>query len=540
VPPTGSTPVQVVPGIDNAVGVAVSYEHACAFTSSGDVYCWGSNQDGQSGPLSAPDGTCRRTDITSFDPCQPQATHIDGIEHVIGLALERDSSCALIDDGSVRCWGMTADALTYWVGQFSGATSITSGASGPCAVLADGGLKCSYPKPEFANLNQIRGLALSSGYNPGSTSFSCALGPNGEVSCSGDDSCGQLGDNQGTAANVLPSGMKALVAGDVHACALDAAGQVWCWGENSDGAVGTYPLASFSCRAGTSEPSPLRVEGVPPLVSIGAGGSTTCGFAADETLWCWGTGTSVVGAPLHMPGPWEPGGDACSSAIAYIESQRHQDGTNCTLDSDCVAVPLDVSCDHTCAYAGVPRKDSQALIATLNQIEAETCSAAADAGCLSPQVTCADEQLRAVCFGGICAIDNPTRTGCTDECACGLQRDTIPIQSDPLCAGYEILIEGSGTCSQCDGIWVYLVIGNEGDSRFDGHVTLSFTPYYSPSAPAPMDLDLSLGPGEATDLIRIDNATPGFVQATVVADGNCYPTQLSSMLNFPDPATTCP
>jgi len=55
-----------------------------------------------------------------------------------------------------------------------------------------------------------------------------------------------------------------------------------------------------------------------------------------------------------------------------------------------------------------------------------------------------------------------------------------------------------------------------------------------------MDLDLSLAPGEISDLIRVDNVTSGAVVATVIADDNCYSFTLSRRLEFPDPATGCP
>jgi hypothetical protein len=542
VPSSFDSALQVVPGVEDAVSVAVSNSHTCAFTSSGDVYCWGANGSGQSGPTSAPNGTCDDQDI-SYDPCQPQPTHIDGIDHVVDLALESGASCALIDDGSVRCWPPDADPLWRWVTQFSGATSITSGATGPCAVLADGGIKCSYAPPTFDNLTQIRGLALSTQYALGEPDFSCALGPNGEVSCSGDDKLGQLGDGDGASASTMSGGMKALVAGDRHACALDANGQAWCWGENTYGAVGTYPLVSFSRAGGTSEPSPRLVEGVPPLVTIGAAGSTTCGFTADDTLWCWGTsgyGILVGGVPVHMPGPWESGGDTCFNALTTIQNAEFTVNGSCTTDADCVAVPLDLSCDHNCDFASVPKTDSQAAITKLDQLESDTCGAANDAGCLSPPVTCPSEPLRAVCIAGSCSIDDPTRTGCTDECACGIQRAAY--SNVASCDGYELTVEGSGSCSQCDGPWVYVVIGNAGTSRFDGHATLSFSTLAGGSldAPPPMDLDLSLGPGELSNAIRVDNASPGGVAATVIAAGDCASTPATAWVTFPTPATSCP
>lgn len=534
VTPSPHSPIQAVPDVDAAIGVAVSSGHACAFTSSGDVYCWGRNSDGQVGPTSAPGGTCLYQNSPD-QPCQPHATHIDGVNRVVELALTSTASCALIDDGTVSCWGSYEQD---WPGQVSGATSITSGSSGLCAVVAGGRLTCSYAPPQFDNLTQIRGLALNNGIVPTPDDFGCALGPNGEVSCSGDDRRGQLGDGMGASMNALPSGMKSLVAGNLHVCALDADGGAWCWGANNDGAAGIYPLASFNC-SGTCEPSPHLVEGVPALVEIGAGGDSTCGFAADETLWCWGmdsSGASLGGMPVQMPGPWESGGTVCSSAIASIQSARSM-LTYCNTDADCVLVPLDVSCDHTCEYASVPGAESDAFVATLNQLESDTCGAARNAGCLSPPVVCPDEQLRAVCINGSCLIDNPERNGCTNECLCSIQRARTPVYFSPPCEAYELEIVGSGTCDTCDGAGTYVVIGNEGGSRFDGHATLSFSPGGATSVPAPMDLDLSLAPGEVTGLIRVQNTSLGSIQATVTADENCHTLTDAITLIFPDPSS---
>jgi len=124
-----------------------------------------------------------------------------------------------------------------------------------CAVLSDGSVRCwggedchengSGPQRETTALQTVSvrdALAVTTGRR-----FSCALSRVGQVWCWGAP---QGGDHDappfcdGIAHPALIAGLSdvtELAAGDNHVCALDRAGGVWCWGDNRFGQLGTGP-----------------------------------------------------------------------------------------------------------------------------------------------------------------------------------------------------------------------------------------------------------------------------------------------------------
>lgn len=94
---TGSTTPSLTPvdvsGISAGIAsVAAGEFHTCALTTGGAVKCWGSGADGRLGNGSTTNST------TPVD--------VSGLETgVQAITLAYRHACALLDDGSVRCWG---------------------------------------------------------------------------------------------------------------------------------------------------------------------------------------------------------------------------------------------------------------------------------------------------------------------------------------------------------------------------------------------------------------------------------------------------
>ena len=109
---TSTTPVQVA-GIAGAVAVSAGWLHACALLGDGTIHCWGQNQFGQLG-----NGT------TSGSTTQVRVSAISAAVAV--TAGWWHHSCALLGDGTVRCWG-----VNEW-GQFGNGT--TTGSSTPVTM----------------------------------------------------------------------------------------------------------------------------------------------------------------------------------------------------------------------------------------------------------------------------------------------------------------------------------------------------------------------------------------------------------------------
>lgn len=88
---SGWTDVAVTPQGPAAIAIAGGGSHSCALLADGTVKCWGSNSHGQLG-----DGT--------YEPRTLPVTVV-GLSGVRQIVADGDSSCAVLADGSVRCWG---------------------------------------------------------------------------------------------------------------------------------------------------------------------------------------------------------------------------------------------------------------------------------------------------------------------------------------------------------------------------------------------------------------------------------------------------
>jgi alpha-tubulin suppressor-like RCC1 family protein len=67
-------------------------EHTCALLQDGTVWCWGLGSSGQLG---------ENATTTRISPIQVQGLGTG----VVGIALGQNHTCAYKDDGSVWCWG---------------------------------------------------------------------------------------------------------------------------------------------------------------------------------------------------------------------------------------------------------------------------------------------------------------------------------------------------------------------------------------------------------------------------------------------------
>lgn len=142
-PDTHYEPV-VVAGLGGpAVTISAAQDHTCALMGSGGVLCWGRNANGVMGNGSP-----------YFDQPTPQpVSHLS--EGVASLAQSSgNQECAILDTGSVKCWGqglygalgngMTDDSSTpvTVVGLRGVASYAGVGGHHACAILQSGGVRC--------------------------------------------------------------------------------------------------------------------------------------------------------------------------------------------------------------------------------------------------------------------------------------------------------------------------------------------------------------------------------------------------------------
>ncbi len=210
------TGVADVTGLSSGVGEITSGSYyTCAVTTSTASLCWGEGGLGQLGAGSTNTGTT--TPIASLDPAGTAP-----LTNMLTIADGFDSTCGVVNDGTVLCWGDNS------AGEL-GTGSVAAGNSFlPVQVVSTSG---------SGTLSNI--LSLGTGEN-----FTCSVNTTGGVVCWGSNSSGQLGYNGTTfydkpvPTQNLSSGAIEITAGYHHACVITTTGTVECWGSNSTGQLG--------------------------------------------------------------------------------------------------------------------------------------------------------------------------------------------------------------------------------------------------------------------------------------------------------------
>lgn len=223
--------------------------HTCA-TSGGQIYCWGSDSNGQLG---------NGNGVTA-DQSNPQLV-VTGSQ-MKQVAAGDLHTCGLADDGRVFCWG--------------------EGSGGRLG----NGANTDQPSPV-----QVQGISSAVQLAVGNA-HSCALLGSGEVWCWGDDGWGQLGDGGGSADSNVPvlagSGAKHIGANGQHSClVLEAGGSVRCWGRNSQYQIGTT-ADDGTCSSGACQDSPSAVPGFSGGKLLALGRNHSCALTTGGQVWCWG------------------------------------------------------------------------------------------------------------------------------------------------------------------------------------------------------------------------------------------------------------
>lgn len=293
------------------VQLAAGFSHICALDSDGDVWCWGSNVNGQLG-----DGT-----LTN----RPTPQKVDGLQNIAAIYSSSSHVCAVrANAGGVSCWGSNSE------GQ-----------------VGNGETGFAQTRPaRVPGLNRVADMGLG-GFH------SCARRNNGRLLCWGSNFNGRLGDGTATPrlTPTVVSGFNRnadqVVAGNAHTCALRRNGRVFCWGTGASGRLGTgdtaprflptltlvgaveiNALANHSCArrnnqtvfcwgendAGqigdgtqTTALTPTRVLNAPPAASIAVGSRFSCLIRPNGRVNCWGVnnfgqlGIGTTGAPVLEP-----------------------------------------------------------------------------------------------------------------------------------------------------------------------------------------------------------------------------------------------
>src|SRR5205823_1474565 len=92
-----------VTGLTGANAISSGYDHACALLSDHTMRCWGSDIHGQLG-----DGNFADSSTGPVGSAVPVA--VSGITSAVAITTGAYHTCAILADGSVRCWGLNGQA----------------------------------------------------------------------------------------------------------------------------------------------------------------------------------------------------------------------------------------------------------------------------------------------------------------------------------------------------------------------------------------------------------------------------------------------
>jgi alpha-tubulin suppressor-like RCC1 family protein len=251
------------------VGGEVASIHAggsrtCAITTEQELLCWGENWRNTTLGYAIPGDV-------GDDETPSAAGPVDVGGPVLSVALGRTHTCALLDGGSIRCWGSKGAKLGVDVDE----------------SIGDDEVPASIPPVELAG----PAVAIAAGYD-----HTCALLEGGAVSCWGDGGDGALGygnfENVTFPALVDPVNLGApavaIELGENDSCALTADGSAYCWGGDVLGYPGVLGFIGGELRP--VDVGPLALPG--PVLEIDSDGATCARIGVDVVCW----GTSAYGA----------------------------------------------------------------------------------------------------------------------------------------------------------------------------------------------------------------------------------------------------
>jgi alpha-tubulin suppressor-like RCC1 family protein len=335
-------------------------EHTCVVLDNGRVRCWGLNSAGQLGYGNT--GVLGKNLIGDDETPDTEGPVSFGGPDALEVAAGGHHSCAILDDGGVRCWGIGTDGQLGYngvatigdnetpatqanvaIGPNRTATAVTAGGGHTCAILDNGKVRC-WGSGGSGQLGYGNTAAIGDNETPASAGFvdlgsgrtataiaaglvhTCAILDNEEVRCWGSGDDGRLGygnedmiGDDETPATAGPVnlgtgglGAKAIAAGQEHTCVILTNDKVRCWGQGFEGALGYGNAEDIGDDESpdTATVGHVQLGGV-DAISLTAGDSHTCAVLADTTVRCWGLPTEgQLGLELGFGVGFPPIGDS--------------------------------------------------------------------------------------------------------------------------------------------------------------------------------------------------------------------------------------
>ena len=349
------------------VAITAGGSHTCVQRRSGNVYCWGADDYGQSpaaSPSTCPSGPCVK--VPTFVAVAKQVSA--GYQH----------TCLLSSAGTAWCTGGNGYGelgLGYYSpngsssGQVLGLTfsAIGAGTYATCGLASTGvycwgliqaGLNSASPGIGYDTAQQITSYvgytSVSVGYED--ACFHMGTPPWSETDCYGSNAYGKLAQDPTqwptTRGIILGTGLGNSTTGvsvaDNYTCATQASGVVQCFGLGYYGELGNGQPGVFwqpqtvgngqqlrGVTTGTQHAcaldpnnaaycwgmgyhgevgnnasgwwaTPQLVVGGHTFYAIAAGYRHTCGIGTDQHIWCWGDNSFGQMGVSYLIGGWWP------------------------------------------------------------------------------------------------------------------------------------------------------------------------------------------------------------------------------------------
>jgi alpha-tubulin suppressor-like RCC1 family protein len=313
----------IVPGEREVRQLAANADTTCVLHGDGTVACFGSNEQCVLGTLGNATVTRPAAPREAIDVAT-RATTVPNIVDATQISVNDVSACALHANGTVTCWGRSdthpgtapadlhCDQTFADVHALSDVVQLRGDGQTTCALRNDGTVWCWHgvyasdplssigtlnpPPQQVVGISGARQIALGA---IGDAFTVCALSSEGEVSCAGDNSMGQLGVGDFVAHTgvVGVSGLARatrVFASGARQCAIGADRRLYCWGgeyfsdPNQQATLGPQrcPIgagATLPCRT-----SPAAVDGITNVIDAAVGGVYTCALSDDGSVRCFG------------------------------------------------------------------------------------------------------------------------------------------------------------------------------------------------------------------------------------------------------------
>ena len=294
--------------------------HSCGITSSGKVFCWGDNSNGQLGDS---------TFINKASPTEVDSSNLATNEMFTSVTVGKNHSCGLTNLYKAFCWGsgsvgqlgtgsilpnqdipMSVDSSSFSPSEVF--TKLASGNLFSCGLTNLSNIYCwgegalyrlgngsstTKPKPEKVTLSNLAAGEKFIDFD--SDTHSCAVTNYSNVFCWGNNTFGQIGDgttiNRDIPYQIDSSNLsgnekfKSVSVGEEHSCGVTNQSRVYCWGKNSNGEIGDDSTINRSIPESIDMSNLAANE---HLFKVFLGGNHSCAISSLGSTYCWGLNSS--------------------------------------------------------------------------------------------------------------------------------------------------------------------------------------------------------------------------------------------------------